>query len=368
MAGPPTPFDGVPVLVTGHTGFKGSWLSLWLARLGARVTGLALAPEGEPNLFEVARVGEVLAGHHEIDVRDDRAVAALVAATGPAVVFHLAAQPLVGEGYRRPVETFATNVVRTAGVLDGVRRAERPCVVVVVTSDKCYDEPGGVWGRRETDPLGGAEPYSASKGAAELVTAAYRRAYFSADGDVLVALARAGNVVGGGDWAADRIVPDAVRALAAGRPVPVRNPTSTRPWQHVLEPLSGYLPLAERLLAGDHGAVGAWNFGPPPGPPVPAGELVDRVCRAWGSGTWEHAPAPGAGPEEPALALAIDKASAELGWWPRWDLAETVARTVGWYRRFHDGPGGPADLRRACDADIAAYGKAAVTTEPEERP
>lgn len=350
------PLAAASVLVTGHTGFKGSWLCLWLAELGARVSGLALAPAPGPTLFEAARVAERLAADHRVDVRDDAAVASVVAEAAPEVVFHLAAQPLVRAGHRRPVETFATNVVGTAAVLEAIRRRERPCAVVVVTSDKCYEAPAPPGGHGEGDRLGGADPYSASKAGAELVAAAFRQSFFppgdAAGHGVLVATARAGNVIGGGDWSADRIVPDAIRALAAGRPVPVRNPASVRPWQHVLEPLAGYLRLAERLLMGDPSAATAWNLGPAEDACVPVAELVEAICRRWGDGSWEHRPDADAAPEAEALRLATERAHTQLGWRPRWSLSEAVDRTVDWYRAHHDGG---VDLRARSLADIAAY-------------
>jgi CDP-glucose 4,6-dehydratase len=355
------PWASTPVLVTGHTGFKGSWLCLWLARLGARVSGLALAPPERPNLFEAARVADGLDADHRVDVRDGAGVVRAVAEAGPTVVFHLAAQSLVREGHRRPVDTFATNVVGTATVLEAVRLLDRPCAVVVVTSDKCYENLDGGW-MREIDPLGGADPYGASKAGAELVTAAYRRTFFghrsSGPTGVLAASARAGNVIGGGDWSTDRIVPDAIRALAADQPVPVRNPGAVRPWQHVLEPLSGYLLLAERLLAADPRAADAWNFGPAASAHVEVASLVEGLCRAWGGGGWERRSGVDDAPEAPALRLCTDKAEVELGWRPRWDLDCALGRTVAWYRDFHRGEADPQEM---CHADISAYEAARAT-------
>ncbi|HEX7500265.1 MAG TPA: CDP-glucose 4,6-dehydratase, partial [Polyangia bacterium] len=249
----PAAFAGRSVFVTGHTGFKGAWLSLWLSRLGARVTGYALAPSTEPSAFVAGGVRDVLAAHHEADIRDGERLVQAMRACTPDVVLHLAAQPLVRASYEQPRETFDVNVVGTASVLDAVRALGRPCVVVVVTSDKCYDNREHVFGYRETDPLGGLDPYSASKGAAEIVVASYRQSFFPSERvrahGVKLASVRAGNVIGGGDWAQDRIVADIARSLSSGRPVPVRNPLSLRPWQHVLEPLGGYLLLAARMQA-----------------------------------------------------------------------------------------------------------------------
>jgi CDP-glucose 4,6-dehydratase len=344
---------GRRVLLTGHTGFKGAWLALWLSRLGATVTGFALPPTTSPNAFEAAGVGGAVARSVEGDVRDRAAVAAAVAEARPELVLHLAAQSLVPAAAVAPVETFEVNVIGTANVLEAVRDAGRPCAVVVVTSDKCYEDADQVWGYREPDPLGGSEPYAASKAGAELVVAAYRRSYFPPGGGsgVLVASARAGNVVGGGDWAPWRLVPDAVRALVAGEVLRLRNPGQVRPWQHVLEPLAGYLTLAGRLLEGDATAAGPWNFGPAPGQEAPVATLVDELFAAWGAGRWQQdtrLPTP----ETRQLRLAVDKAVAELGWLPRWDRGELVRRTVAWYRRYHEGDG---DARAACMDDIAAY-------------
>lgn len=356
---PADAFRGRRILVTGHTGFKGSWLALWLHRLGAQVTGYALAPPTQPSNFELARVRELLAAHHEADVRDFARVQAALNEADPEVVFHLAAQAVVRIGHVQPRETFDTNVMGTVNLLEAVRTRGRPCVVIVTTSDKCYENRGCPDGFRETDPLGGEEPYSASKAAAEFVTAAYRGAFFPAKSvgqhGIKLASVRAGNVIGGGDWAPDRIISDAVVHLAAGRPVPVRNPDAVRPWQHVLEPLGGYLALAARMRASDDACwCEAWNFGPPPGEDVTVGRLVDRCVEAWGSGSWQAAAGAAQQPAEVLnLRLRIDKTVRQLGWQPRWGLNETIRRTTAWYRRYYDDPG--ADMRQACLDDIAAY-------------
>ena len=292
---------GKRVLLTGHTGFKGSRLCEWLLQLGADVTGFALAAPTQPALFEQLQL-ENRVRHVTGDVRDLAAVEAVVARTRPQFVFHLAAQALVRHSYAEPVETYATNVMGTVNVLEAVRRVAAPCVVVVVTTDKCYENREWVHSYREEDAMGGFDPYSSSKGAAEIVVAAYRRSFFdpAQGGAVRVATARAGNVVGGGDWAADRIVPDCVRALREGRPIAVRNKASTRPWQHVLEPLSGYLRLAE-TLCGLEGACYAegWNFGPADADCRPVSEVVAGLAGAWGeSATWRLA----AGPAQAASA------------------------------------------------------------------
>lgn len=346
------------VLVTGHSGFKGSWLAIWLHRLGARVTGYSLPPPSDPSNFVAAGVRGVLAGHHEADLRDLPRLTAAVRSADPSVVFHLAAQAIVRDSYAQPRETFETNILGTVNLLEAVRSRNEPCVVVVVTSDKCYENRGQVWGYRECDPMGGYDPYSASKGAAEIVTAAYRRSFFPpeqlATHGVQVATARAGNVIGGGDWAKDRILCDAARALAADQPVPVRNPFAIRPWQHVLEPLSGYLTLAARMLRSPDAAWGeAWNFGPRPEDAIPVRQLVEQFVAAWGGGGWVDR-SDAAQPHEAAiLRLSIDKALARLNWRPRWPVAEAVARTARWYRRFHDRR--DESLLAACHEDIAAY-------------
>jgi CDP-glucose 4,6-dehydratase len=360
------------VLLTGHTGFKGSWLALWLADLGAEVTGYALAPETTPALFERAGVAgccRSILG----DVRDAARVAALVREVQPDFVFHLAAQALVRRGYQEPLETFATNAVGTAAVLDAVRVAGRPCAVVVVTTDKCYENLDSGEAFREDHRLGGRDPYAASKACAELVAASYRQSFFEPGAlgqhGVALATARAGNVIGGGDWSQDRIVVDAVAALAAGRPIPVRNPHAVRPWEHVLEPLSGYLELGARL-AGSQAAeyCEAWNFGPEPSGACTVRELVERLVSRWGEGRWEDRSDPGAPHEARFLRLAIDKARVRLGWRPRLDLDTAVAWTVDWYKAAHRGADA-AELRSLSQAQCRDHlerrpaGEAATESE-----
>ena len=351
-------FRGRRVLVTGHTGFKGSWLAIWLHELGAKVTGYALEPPTVPSNFVASGVEPLLERHLVADIRNRQALAEAFSLCEPEVVFHLAAQALVREGYRQPFETFEINTLGTANVLEVVRERARPCVVVVITSDKCYENREQVWGYRECDPMGGHDPYSASKGAAELVTAAYRRSYFDpgqvARHGVKVASARAGNVIGGGDWAADRIVPDLVRALSAGRPVPIRHPGAVRPWQHVLEPTSGYLTLAARMVASDDPDLcTAWNFGPLPEQAVTVAGLTEMFIEAWGDGAWVDARRDGEPHETRTLHLSIDKAVRELQWHPRWSATVAARRTADWYRRQAASNG--ALMRDACLADIAAY-------------
>ena len=348
---------GKRVFVTGHTGFKGSWLLMLLSRAGAHVTGYSLAPPTNPSLFEAARLRDLVAEHHEADIRDASRLAFAVAAAQPDVVMHLAAQPLVRLSHREPLDTFSTNVTGTASILDAVRALEKPCAVIIVTSDKCYEPHDSGKPHDEADPLGGRDPYSASKGAAELVAAAYRRSYFPperlSEHGVQVATVRAGNVIGGGDWAEDRIVTDIVRHLGAGQPVPVRNPTAIRPWQHVLEPLSGYLVLAEAMLA-DPGPrwCSGWNFGPAAGGDIAVAELAEIFIAAWGNGSWEDRHDPRAPLETHVLRLSIDKALADLPWRPRLDARDAIQRTAGWFRGFALDP---AAARRLSETDIEAY-------------
>ena len=352
------PFARRSVFVTGHTGFKGSWLAIWLTRLGARVAGYALSPPTEPSNFVASGVRQLLAAHDEADVRDAARLADAIDRADPDVVFHLAAQPLVRASYARPLETFDVNVIGTAAVLDAVRSRAKPCVVVVVTSDKCYENPPRDGGYRETDPLGGCDPYSASKGAAEIVAAAYRRSFFNpetvARHGVKLATARAGNVIGGGDWAQDRILCDAVRSLVAGKAVPVRCPKAVRPWQHVLEPLCGYLTLAARMLRSDDSHwCEAWNFGPWPDDELTVAGLVDRFAAAMGGGNWADTSRDEDPPEAGVLRLNIDKSVARLGWRPVWTPLQAIARAARWYRRFYDAPA--AGMLNACLEDIEAY-------------
>jgi CDP-glucose 4,6-dehydratase len=351
-------FAGKRVLVTGHTGFKGSWLVVWLTRLGAQVYGYSRPPPTTPAMFEICGLeGEI--DHRIGDVRDARNLAARVAEVRPEIVFHLAAQPLVRLSYREPLETLETNVVGVANLLEAVRAAGAPCAVVIVTSDKCYANRNWVWGYRENDRMGGHDPYSMSKGAAELVVESWRSSYFaSADSPVRLASGRAGNVIGGGDWAVDRIMTDSLAALIAGDPIRMRSPNATRPWQHVLEPLSGYLWLASRLI-GEDGSTYAegWNFGPRSEDVRSVRELVDNLILRWGEGRSEVIGGEPALKEAIMLSLNCDKASHRLGWRPCWSFDEAMNATVTWYRAWHDGQ---RDMRAVTVKQIEDYVAAAT--------
>jgi CDP-glucose 4,6-dehydratase len=326
------------VLITGHTGFKGAWLAEWLLKLGAKVTGFSLPSPTRPSLFEQLELERRMC-HVIGDMRDANAVREVVTETRPDFIFHLAAQSLVRQSYLEPADTYAVNVMGTVHLLDAARQLEKRCSIVAVTSDKCYENREWLYGYREEDPLGGHDPYSASKGAAELVVASYRRSFFSsAESPVRIASARAGNVIGGGDWAPNRIVPDCVRALRIGDPIKVRNRISTRPWQHVLEPLSGYLLLGSRL-ASSTGAkpvvASAFNFGPDSESNRSVADLVDVVLKHWPGKLEDHSD-PQAVHEAGLLNLATEKARQLLGWKPVWTFTETVARTIDWYRQNLD--------------------------------
>jgi len=338
---------GKRVVLTGHTGFKGAWLALWLRRLGAEVTGIALAAD-EPSLYRLVDLESTIASH-TIDLRDAAAIATAVRAARPQVVFHLAAQALVRASYRDPLATFATNTMGTAHLLDALRDGPDVRVAVVVTTDKVYLNREWAYPYRESDALGGHDPYSASKAAAELVAASYRSAFLQAQG-VAVATARAGNVIGGGDWCEDRLIPDAVRAWSTGAVLRVRRPGAIRPWQHVLDPLAGYLRLAEKLWASPALAT-AYNFGPRTEDAASVGDVIALAREAYGVGEWA-ADADEGGPHEAGrLALEVARARADLGMAARWSLAEAVQRTMRWYRRQHDG----ASALALCEADIADH-------------
>ena len=354
---------GRRVLLTGHTGFKGAWLVLWLARLQAEVSGIALDPPTRPSLFDLADVRRDLARHEVADIRDADRLTALVDEIRPEVILHLAAQSVVLEGYRNPLETFDVNVTGTAAILDAVRRTGARCPVVVVTTDKCYANDGSGRPFVEDDPMGGDDPYSASKGAAELVAASYRASFFPpAELDrhgVGIATARAGNVIGGGDWTPDGLIADVARAVLAGRDVEVRRPHAVRPWQHVLEPLGGYLALALRLLGPDAAAAArAWNFGPVAEDDATVEDVVARFLGRWGSQGARQVPEDPLVEEAGILRLDSSAARERLGWRSRWRLDEAVDRTVDWWKRYAVDPG---SARAATLDDIAAYEAAAVS-------
>lgn len=323
------------VFVTGHTGFKGGWLTLWLNALGAKVTGYSLAPDTEPNLFTRAHVAddcESIIG----DIRDMAALGEAVKRARPEIVIHMAAQPLVRESYLRPVETYETNVMGTINVLEAIRGVSTVRAAVMVTTDKCYENREWEWGYRENEPMGGYDPYSSSKACAELVTSAYRNSFFNpqryAEHRVALASARAGNVIGGGDWAVDRLVPDIVRALGRGEAVKVRSPHAIRPWQHVLEPLAGYLALAEQLYVGGTKFAEPWNFGPYDSDARPVEYIVGELVRLWGDGANWVLDADVHPHEATYLKLDCSKARNRLNWQPRWNLNSALENIVGWYK------------------------------------
>lgn len=345
-------YAGRRVLITGHTGFKGGWLATWLHQLGAHVAGMALPPETDPSLFLEARIADFV-DSMAVDIRDEARVSAIISGFAPEIVFHLAAQPLVRLGYEAPLSTFATNVMGTANVLEAARHAPSVRAVVVVTSDKCYRESGSIWGYRESDPLGGHDPYSASKAAAEVVTAAWRDSFGTESGAPLIASARAGNVIGGGDWAKDRLVPDLWRAARTGTSAKIRNPSAVRPWQHVLEPLAGYLMLGERLLDGNRQAADAWNFGCNLVDMQPVSVLCEELSSLLGF-TWQYDGTPHPR-EAPTLRLDSSKAMLGLGWYPRLSLRRACELTGDWYARHARGE----DPRTLMLEQIALYEAAA---------
>ncbi len=342
------------VFITGHTGFKGSWLCLWLHSMGARVTGFALDPPTDPSLFELANVGELVESRIA-DVRDGGCLARIMGVVQPEIVIHMAAQPLVRDSYKIPVETYAINVMGTVHFLEAVRCCPTVKAVVNVTTDKCYENREWVWGYREGEALGGFDPYSSSKACSELITAAYRSSFFAPGNPgyhgAAVASARAGNVIGGGDWATDRLIPDCINSLLKGEKICIRNPHAVRPWQHVLEPLSGYLLLAQRLYQDGNIVAAPWNFGPADEDAKPVEWIVQRICEQWGQGagyevdTGEH-------PHEAHyLKLDCSKSRSELGWKPLWSLEKALATIIDWTRHYCSGD----DLRTVCLEQITDY-------------
>jgi CDP-glucose 4,6-dehydratase len=326
------------VLITGYTGFKGGWLSIWLDMIGARVAGLALDPTSEDGVFVRSGIGKKIR-EFRVDVRDLGAVKRTFSEVQPEIVFHLAAQPLVLDGYRLPAETFATNTLGTVHVLEAIRMVPSVQAVVMITSDKCYENRGWSYGYRETDGVGGHDPYSASKGAAELVISSYRRSYFSGQHLIGIASARAGNVIGGGDWSAHRLVPDIIRSIETDSVLDIRNPMSTRPWQHVLEPLGGYMGLACRLLNEPSEYSEAWNFGPPPNQMQPVKSLVEDLFAYFGRGRWRDVADPSQAHEDALLSLETSKAAHRLGWQSVLDYEQTIEFTAKWYAEYRDRDG-----------------------------
>ncbi|HWR58010.1 MAG TPA: CDP-glucose 4,6-dehydratase [Thermodesulfovibrionales bacterium] len=341
------------VFITGHTGFKGAWLCIWLHSLGAEVTGYALNPPTDPSLYELSKI-DVLVKSMKADVRDSKTLSAALKDAAPEIVFHMAAQSLVRESYRNPVETYSTNVMGTVSLFEASRNCASIKALVNVTSDKCYENMEWVWGYRENEPLGGYDPYSSSKACAELVTSAYRNSFFhaadSSKHSIGVASARAGNVIGGGDFAKDRLVPDAVRALLKGTKIVVRNPLSFRPWQHVLEPLGGYLLLAQKLIENPQQYSGAWNFGPDE-EARPVESVVGRICKKWGHNASYKIDKSEHPHEAHFLRLDCSKAKAKLGWHPRWNLDRAIDKVIEWTLAYREG----RDLAKVCLAQIEEY-------------
>lgn len=338
------------VLLTGHTGFKGGWMCLWLKQLGAEVHGLALTPPTEPCLFHVANVAEGMS-HFTADVREYETVLAHMQSVQPDIVLHMAAQPLVRRSFQQPIETFATNVMGTVHLLEAARHCNSVKAIVNITTDKCYENREWVWGYRENEPMGGYDPYSSSKACAELVSAAYRQSFLK-DSQIAMATARAGNVIGGGDWASERLVPDILHSLQHKQSVAIRNPQAIRPWQHVLEPLSGYLLLAERLFKNGQGDAEAWNFGPQEEDARPVQWVVERLCEAWGDSAGWHLQE-GMHPHEAHfLKLDISKARQRLNWRPRWSIGVALKLTSDWHKAWVAGE----DMHSVCLQQISQYG------------
>jgi CDP-glucose 4,6-dehydratase len=351
----PNFWNGKRVFLTGHTGFKGGWLSLWLASMGAKVTGYALNPNTIPNFFDVVKVASDLEQSHIADIRDLEKLQRAMAGARPDVVIHMAAQPLVRYSYANPVETYATNVMGTVNVLESIRNLDCVRAAVIITTDKCYENKEWAWGYRENEPMGGHDPYSNSKGCAELVTSAYRQSYFSpekyAQHKVAIASARAGNVIGGGDWSEDRLIPDAIKAFESKEALMIRNPLATRPWQHVLEPLSGYLVLAQALYQEGAKFDGGWNFGPHDEDARSVQEVINLLIKNWGSlASWEQDKS-----EQPheahSLKLDCSKARQYLYWVPKWSLELAVEKITEWQHGFQN----QVDMKKLSHEQIKMY-------------
>ena len=337
------------VFLTGHTGFKGGWMALWLAEMGASVTGLALEPPTKPSFYDVCGLAKSLHGDLRIDIRDASALASAMKAAAPDVVFHLAAQPLVRRSYQDPTETFLTNVMGTVNLFEAMRATPSVKAAVNVTTDKCYENKEWFWPYRENERLGGYDPYSSSKACAELVTASYRRSFFS-KGGVLVASARAGNVIGGGDWATDRLLPDVFRAVQANEALVIRSPYATRPWQHVLEPICGYLTLAQSLYEKGEEFAEAWNFGPEESDSRSVQWILEKLISLGLPLDWKHDDGPHVH-EASQLMLSSAKAKSKLHWYPRWNLDSALAHTMAWHKAWRD----QADMHAVSLAQISEY-------------
>lgn len=346
----PSFWKGKRVFLTGHTGFKGGWLAIWLHQMGAVVKGFALEPNTNPSLFEVAKVYELLDGQIG-DIRDLSTIKKSMVDFNPEILIHMAAQPLVRLSYKEPVNTYMTNVMGTVNVLESARSCENLKAIISVTTDKCYENKEWAWGYRENEPMGGHDPYSSSKGCAELVTAAYRSSFFNTNHTANLASARAGNVIGGGDWAEDRLIPDVLKAFDQGKPVVIRNPLSTRPWQHVLEPLSGYLVLAENLYLKGSEIAEAWNFGPNDNDCKNVKWILDKMVSIWGeNASWEldQNPQPH---EARFLKLDCSKAKTFLKWQPKWNIDKVIQSIYEWDKAFKNG----ADMQKICIQEIKNY-------------
>ena len=358
-------YQNKTVLMTGHTGFKGSWLAIWLKELGAEVIGYALDPPSEPNNFAATGLQEKITHIHG-DVRDLDHLLETFSKYQPEFVFHLAAQPIVRLSYDEPKLTFDTNVGGTVNVFEAVRKTSSVKVLVNITSDKCYENKEWVWGYRENDPMGGHDPYSASKGCSELVFNAYLRSFFSSSTTtgrtIGAASARAGNVIGGGDWGKDRLVPDCIRALSSGQTIGIRSPRAIRPWQHVLEPLSGYLHLGAALYQNPQNYSGAWNFGPDDSSHLTVAAMTDRLIKYWGSGTWDDLSDPNALHEANLLKLNCDKAHAELNWYSALTIDECLQMTADWYKKYYSG-NKSVDVYALCVEQLSSYMDKATTMQ-----